>query len=177
MKSWVFRACANSGYQATFPSDTWPGYEASFESLQPFTVRKIGDFPHFLSALPSNNQFIIKLWPGGTLCGGGTLKIDKLRSQKKNSKKKHKKKNAKRNLGWALTRMRNLPGLCCNAVDKTFQQWLCVEKSSELCTVADLEIQNGGFSHWRAKRVRKFFGCHTHFWSRWKSELNISKQL
>ena len=35
----------------------------------PFTVRKTGDFPHFLSALPSNNQFIIKLvkmWPGGT---------------------------------------------------------------------------------------------------------------
>ena len=32
-------------------------------------MRKIGDFPHFLSALASNNQFIIKLvkmWPGGT---------------------------------------------------------------------------------------------------------------
>ena len=43
--------------------------------------------------------------------------------------------------------------------------------------VADLEIQNGGFSHWRAKRVRKFLGCHAHFRSRWKSELNISKQL
>ena len=42
---------------------------ASFGSLQPFTARKIGDFPHFLSALASNNQFIIKLvkmWPGGT---------------------------------------------------------------------------------------------------------------
>ena len=41
----------------------------SFGSLQPFTVRKIGDFPHFLSALASNNQFIIKLvkmWSGGT---------------------------------------------------------------------------------------------------------------
>ena len=40
-----------------------------FGSLHPFTVRKIGDFPHFLSALTSNNQFIIKLvkmWPGGT---------------------------------------------------------------------------------------------------------------
>ena len=34
-----------------------------------------------------------------------------------------------------------------------------------------------GFSHWRAKRARKFFGCHAHFRSRWKSELNISKQL
>ena len=37
-------------------------------SLQPFTVRKIGDFPYFLSALPSNNQLIIKLikmLPGG----------------------------------------------------------------------------------------------------------------
>ena len=39
-----------------------------FGSLEPFTVCKIGDFPHFLSALASNNQFIIKLvkmWPGG----------------------------------------------------------------------------------------------------------------
>ena len=43
--------------------------------------------------------------------------------------------------------------------------------------VAGLEIQKGGFSHWRAKRVRKFWGCHAHFRSRWKSELNISKQL
>ena len=43
--------------------------------------------------------------------------------------------------------------------------------------VADLEIQKGGFSHWRAKRVRKFLGCHAHFRSRWKSKLNISKQL
>ena len=35
-----------------------------------FTVRKIGDFPHYLSALASNNQFIItlvKMWPGRTL--------------------------------------------------------------------------------------------------------------
>ena len=43
------------------------------------TVRKIGDFPHFLSALASNNQFIIKLvkmWAGGTLhVVVGTLKI------------------------------------------------------------------------------------------------------
>ena len=50
-------------------------------------VRKIGDFPHFLLALASNNQFIIKLvkmWPGGTLhMVVGTLK--------KNKKKKHKK--------------------------------------------------------------------------------------
>ena len=44
-------------------------------------------------------------------------------------------------------------------------------------TVADLEIQKGRFSHWRAKRGRKFLGCHAHFRSRWKSELNISKQL
>ena len=43
--------------------------------------------------------------------------------------------------------------------------------------VADLEIQNGGFSHWRAKRVCKFLGCHARFRSRWKSDLNISKQL
>ena len=43
--------------------------------------------------------------------------------------------------------------------------------------VADLEIQKGGFSHWRAKRARKFLGCHAHIRSRWKSKLNISKQL
>ena len=50
-----------------------------FGSLHPLTVRKIGDFPHFLSALTSNNQFIIKLvkmWPGSTLhVVVGTLKI------------------------------------------------------------------------------------------------------
>ena len=36
---------------------------------QSFTVRILGDFPHLLSALQSNNQFRIKLakmWPGGT---------------------------------------------------------------------------------------------------------------
>ena len=47
--------------------------------FEPFTVRKIGDFPRFLSALASNNLFIIKLvkmWPGGTLhVVVGTLKI------------------------------------------------------------------------------------------------------
>ena len=50
-----------------------------FGSLHPFTVRKIGNFPHFLSALTSNNQFMIKLvkmWPGGTThVVVGTLKI------------------------------------------------------------------------------------------------------
>ena len=44
-------------------------------------------------------------------------------------------------------------------------------------SVADLEIQKGGFSRWRAKRACKFLGCHAHFQSRWKSKLNISKQL
>ena len=29
--------------------------------IRTFTVVKIGDFSHFLSELPSNNQFIIKL--------------------------------------------------------------------------------------------------------------------
>ena len=59
-----------------------------FGSLHPFTVRKIGDFPHFLSALASNNQFIIKLvkmWPGGTPhVVVGTLKIsfDRLKKKK-----------------------------------------------------------------------------------------------
>ena len=36
-------------------------------------------------------------------------------------------------------------------------------------TVADLEIQKGGLSHWRAKRARKFLGCHAHFRSRWNA--------
>ena len=42
--------------------------ENSFGNLQSFTVRILGDFPSFLSALASNNAFIIKLvkmWPGG----------------------------------------------------------------------------------------------------------------
>ena len=51
----------------------------SFGGHQSFTVRILGDFPHFLLALPSNNQFIIKLvkmWPGGTPhVVVGTLKI------------------------------------------------------------------------------------------------------
>ena len=47
------------------------------------------DFPNFLLALPSNNQFIIKLvkmWPGGTPhVVVGTLKIslDQLKKKKK----------------------------------------------------------------------------------------------
>ena len=62
-----------------------------FGSLEPFTVCKIGDFPLFLSALASNNQFIIKLvkmWPGGTLyVVVGTLKIslDRLKNNTKRS--------------------------------------------------------------------------------------------
>ena len=35
-------------------------------------------------------------------------------------------------LGWALTRGCAIYRWSCNAVDKTFQQWLCVEQSSEL---------------------------------------------
>ena len=60
-----------------------------FGSLEPFTVRKIGDFPHLLPAMASNNQFIIKLvkmWPGRTLhVVVGTLKIslDQLKNKKK----------------------------------------------------------------------------------------------
>ena len=40
----------------------------SFGNLQLFTVRILGNFPSILSALASNNAFIIKLvkvWPGG----------------------------------------------------------------------------------------------------------------
>ena len=62
-----------------------------FGSLESFTVRKIGDFPHFLSALVSNSRFIIKLvkmWPGGTLhVVVGTLKISLDRLEKKKKKK------------------------------------------------------------------------------------------
>ena len=54
-----------------------------FGSLQPFTVRNIGDFPHFLSALASNDQFIVKLakmWPGETFhVVVGTLKVSRLK--------------------------------------------------------------------------------------------------
>ena len=56
-------------------------------------------------------------------------------------------------------------------------------------TVADLEIQKRGFSHWCAKCARKFLGCHAHFrhagspnWisrsnSRPRQCLEISKEL
>ena len=44
-----------------------------------FALRILGDFPHFLSALPFNNQFIIqlvKMWPGrAPHVVVGTLKI------------------------------------------------------------------------------------------------------
>ena len=51
----------------------------SFGTLQSFTVCILGDFPSFLSALASNNAFIMKLvkmWSGGTPhVVVGTLKI------------------------------------------------------------------------------------------------------
>ena len=53
-----------------------------------FTIRILGDFPSFLSALASNNAFIIKLvkmWSGGTPhVVVGTLKIslDQLKKKK-----------------------------------------------------------------------------------------------
>ena len=43
--------------------------------------------------------------------------------------------------------------------------------------MANLEIQKWGLRRWRAKRAHKCWGCHAHFRSRWKSELNTSKQL
>ena len=68
--------------------------------------------------------------------------------------------------------------LACNNICLIFDtQQVYKKKSSKTNSVADLEIQKGGFSHWRAKRARKFLGCHAHFWSRWKSELNSSKEL
>ena len=53
----------------------------SFGSLPPFTVRKIGDFPHFLSALPSNNQFITPHMVVGTL----KISLDRLKKKKERS--------------------------------------------------------------------------------------------
>ena len=69
------------------------GKAVRFGSLEPFTVRKIGDFPHFLSALASNNAFIIKLvkmWPGGTLhVVVRTLKISLNRLLKKKKQERN----------------------------------------------------------------------------------------
>ena len=66
----------------------------TFGGHESFTVHILGDFPHFLSALPPNNQFIImlvKMWPGGTPhVVVGTLKIS-LDRLKKTNKKKTKK--------------------------------------------------------------------------------------
>ena len=48
---------------------------SSFGGHQSFTVRILGDF---LLALPSNNQFIIKLvkmWPGGAPRGGWNFEV------------------------------------------------------------------------------------------------------
>ena len=62
----------------------------TFGGHESFTVRILGDFPHFLSALLSNNQFIVKLvkmWPGGTPhVVVGTLKISLDRLKKKNTR-------------------------------------------------------------------------------------------
>ena len=46
--------------------------KVSFGGHQSFTVRILGDFPRFLSALASNNAFIIKLGCGlaEPSCGG-----------------------------------------------------------------------------------------------------------
>ena len=53
---------------------------SSFGGHQSRALSVYGDFPYYLSALPSNSQFIIKLlkmWPGGTPhVVVGTLKID-----------------------------------------------------------------------------------------------------
>ena len=63
-----------------------------FGSLQQFTVRKIGDFPHSLSAVASNNQFkikLVKMWSDGTPhVVVGTLKISLDRLKKKEFSRK-----------------------------------------------------------------------------------------
>ena len=52
------------------------------------------------------------------------------------------------------------------------------EKSDVVSSVADMVASSGGFRNLeRGVRARKFLDCHAHFRSRWKSELNISKQL
>ena len=43
--------------QQTFVLVNFSAVTVRFGSLQPFTVRKIGDFPNFLPALRSNDQF------------------------------------------------------------------------------------------------------------------------
>ena len=64
----------------------------STQSVLGVFIRSLSvDFPHFLSALTSNNQFIIKLvkmWPGGTPhVVVGTLKMSLDRLKKKRKKK------------------------------------------------------------------------------------------
>ena len=57
----------------------------SFGSLPPFTVCKIGDYPHFLLALPSNNQFAIKLVEMGiphVVVGTLKISLDELKKKK-----------------------------------------------------------------------------------------------
>ena len=44
-------------------------------------------------------------------------------------------------------------------------------------SVADLEIEKGGFSHWRAKRAGHFLGCHAHFRSRERIHTIIAGRL
>ena len=74
-----FACFATSGIPISLSDLSDPCKIINFGGHQSFTVRILGDFPHFLLALPSNNQFIIKLvkmWPGGTPhVVVGTLKI------------------------------------------------------------------------------------------------------
>ena len=67
---------------------------------------KLEVFPHFLSALASNNQFIVKLakmWPGRTLhVVDGTLKI-------------------------SSDRLKKIYHWYYGAVEKKAEEWLCVE--------------------------------------------------
>ena len=85
-----------SWHAALYFKVTKPGIQAG--SLRLFTVRKIGDFPHFLSASASNNQFrikLVKMWSGRTPhVVVGTLKIslDQLKKNKNNNNNKKKKK-------------------------------------------------------------------------------------
>ena len=43
---------------------------------------------------------------------------------------------------------------------------ICVCVCVCVCVCSGGFIQQGGFSHWCAKRSWKFLGCHAHFWSR-----------
>ena len=45
------------------------------------------------------------------------------------------------------------------------------------CFRVEVVLDSGRFRNLKGLGAGKMLGCHAHFQSRWKSELNISKQL